>query len=66
MCGICATNGHMETARKVKRLPVEMRPDLYDRLREMAEARDRSAAAEVRRAIEDRLNSFEAEKKVAA
>jgi len=56
----------MDQGRKVKRLPVEMRPDLYDRLKEMAEARDRSAAAEVRRAIEDRLDSFEADREKAA
>lgn len=57
----------MDEARKLKRLPVEMRPDLYDRLRKMAEARDRSAAAEVRQAIEDRLETFEADReKVAA
>jgi predicted DNA-binding protein len=52
----------MDEARKVKRLPIEMKPEMYDRLREMAEARDRSAAAEVRRAIEDRLDSFESER----
>lgn len=56
----------MNQGRNVKRLPVEMRPDLYARLKEMAEARDRSAAAEVRRAIEDRLESFEADQAKAA
>lgn len=51
----------MNQARNVKRLPVEMPPDLYDRLRRMANGRDRSAAAEVRRAIEARLEEFERE-----
>jgi predicted transcriptional regulator len=35
--------------------------DLKDRLKRMADARDRSVAAETRRAIEDRLNGFEGE-----
>jgi predicted transcriptional regulator len=34
--------------------------DLKRRLKTMAEARDRSVAAETRRAIEDRLHTFEA------
>jgi plasmid stability protein len=35
--------------------------DLKDRLKVMADARDRSVAAETRRAIEDRLSGFEAD-----
>jgi len=65
MFRICARNVHMAQARKVKRLPVEMPPDLYERLRRMADGRDRSAAAEVRKAIEVRLEEFEREKAAA-
>lgn len=42
-----------------------MPPDLYERLRRMADGRDRSAAAEVRKAIEVRLEEFEREKAAA-
>lgn len=50
----------------VRPLHIQIPVSLHDRLKAMAEARDRSVAAETRRAIESRLDDFEAEQEEAA
>jgi predicted transcriptional regulator len=51
-----------DAAVTVRPLHILIPTDLHTRLKEMADERDRSVAAETRRAIEGRLKEFESEK----
>lgn len=46
-------------AAEVRPLHILIPVDLHDRLKAMAKARDRSVAAETRRAVEERLKDFD-------
>lgn len=50
-----------DTATEQRPLHILIPTELHNRLKLMAEARDRSVAAETRRSIEARLAEFEAE-----
>ena len=49
----------------IRPLHIQVPVELHERLRRMAKARDRSVAAETRRAIEARLAEFEGAEKAA-
>lgn len=50
----------------IRPLHIQVPEELHRRLKSMAHARDRSVAAETRRAIEHRLTEFETEEAAAA
>ena len=54
-----------QQATDVRPLHILIPTELHGRLKEMADDRERSVAAETRRAIEGRLKEFEAEKEAA-
>lgn len=55
-----------QASTNVRPLHILIPTELHSRLKEMAGERDRSVAAETRRAIEGRLKEFEAERETNA